>query len=246
MNAWDKFVFRLMENLAAPYSILSRVLPQVVVLVVIVYISSSVYVYYQHLDWISAVYAGVSLVTTIGLYSPDLNSMPVTEKVVLIAIMATSVATYASVFTGVVSVVSKRYLWVDARGRWRGSHLKGHVVIVGNSMEILEAARKLDSLGEEYVVLTNDQELASRLGRDDVIIGDPTRDEDLRAAGVQSAKSAVVMMTEDNESLLVTLRIQKLNPPLRVVVGVKEDTMKDVFETAGPTWSSRLGAWRGG
>jgi len=233
VNRWNKLLFKLLENLAAPYSILSRVLPQLIILAVIVYLSSAVYVYYQHLDWISAVYAGVSLVTTIGLYSPNLNTMPTSEKVYLIVIMATAVATYASVFTGIVSVLSKRYLWVDARGRWRGSHMRGHVVIAGNSIEIVEAAKKLESLGEEYVVLTNNQDLASKLGRDRVIIGDPTHDEDLKAAGIQRAKSAMVMMNEDNESLLVTLRIQRLNPPLRVVVGIKEDTMRDVFETAG-------------
>ncbi len=39
---------------------------------------------YQHLDFISAIYAGVNVVTTVGLYAPNISQMTDTEKIVLI------------------------------------------------------------------------------------------------------------------------------------------------------------------
>lgn len=233
MRGLRSLILKTLEYLVAPYSVLSRVLPQVMLLGVVVYVTTLVFVHYQHLDFLSGLYAATSLVTTIGLYSPEVTTMPGSEKAILTVIMVVSVATYTSVITGVISVITKRSVWIDARGRWRGRHMRDHVVVIGDSAEVLEATLKLGTMGEEYVVLTNSQELVPKLSRDKVIIGDPKNEADLTATGVREAKSALVIMSSDNDSLLVTLKLQKLKPSLRTVVEIRDDSLRDAFVTAG-------------
>ncbi|MFP3292971.1 MAG: hypothetical protein RXP77_01385, partial [Nitrososphaeria archaeon] len=92
----NRHLMSILEVLAAPYSVFYRVLPQAVALGILIYISSYIYMSYQHLDPISALYAGVSLVTTIGAYAPSLGEMSSAEKLVLAVVMVASVSAYAS------------------------------------------------------------------------------------------------------------------------------------------------------
>ena len=229
----NRHLMSILEVLAAPYSVLYRVLPQVVALGILIYISSYIYISYQHLDPISALYAGVSLVTTIGAYAPSLGEMSSAEKLVLTVVMVASVSAYASAAVTIINTVSNRQTWRDARARWRGSHVKGHVLIVGDKPDIVHATSKLESMRDEYMVLTGKGEMMGQVPASRVIIGDPLDEGELRAAGADAARVIIVMMSGDDDALAALLRIRRVNPGVRVLVEINDDGMRDVFEAAG-------------
>ncbi|BBE42584.1 potassium channel family protein [Conexivisphaera calida] len=229
----NRRLLSLMEILAAPYSVFRRVLPQVATLGVLIYISGYIYISYQHLDLISALYAAVSLVTTIGAYAPSLSEMSAAEKLVLTVVMVAAVSVYASAAVTIINTVSNRQTWRDARARWRGSHVKDHTLIVGDKPDVAHAASKLESMREEYVVLTSKSEMLGPLPASRVILGDPLDERELKAAGADAARVVIVMMSEDDDGLAVLLRTRRLNPDARVLVEVNDDSMRDVFEAAG-------------
>ncbi len=229
----NRLLLSLLEILAAPYSVFRRVLPQIAVLAVLIYISGYIYISYQHLDPISAIYAAVGLVTTIGTYMPSLSEMGPFEKVVLTVVIVAAVSVYASAAVTIINTVSNRQTWRDARARWRGSHVKDHILIAGDKPDVVHAASKLESMREEYIVLTNKSELLGPLPASRVILGDPLDERELRAAGADVARVVMVMMSEDDDSLAVLLRARRLNPSVRVLVEVNDDSMRDVFEAAG-------------
>ncbi|MGC9116505.1 MAG: hypothetical protein ACP5ID_02680 [Conexivisphaera sp.] len=179
----NRHLISLMEFLAAPYSVLRRVVPQILVLGALIYVSAYVYISYQRLDVLSAIYAAVSLVTTIGAYAPSLSEMSASEKIVLSVVMVAAVSAYASAAVTIINTVSSRQAWRDARARWRGSHLAGHVLIVGDKPDVVHAASKLEVMREEYVVLTDNSGMMGPLPASKVIIGDPLDEKELRAAG---------------------------------------------------------------
>ncbi len=226
-------ILSVLEILAAPYSVVGRVLPQVAALAALIVISAYIYIVYQHLDPLSSIYAAVSLVTTIGAYAPSLGEMGASEKVILTVVMVASVSTYASAAVTIINTISNRQTWIDARARWRGSHVKGHVVIVGDKPDVVHAASKLEAMREEYVVLTNKSEMLGPLPAGKVILGDPLDERELRAAGVDAARVVIIMMSEDDDGLAVLLRTRRLNPEARALVEVNDDSMRDVFEAAG-------------
>jgi voltage-gated potassium channel Kch len=230
---WNRYLIPLIENFVAPYSVLRKILPQILLLGLAVYINAWVFMVYQHLDFISAIYAGVNVVTTVGLYAPDISQMTDTEKIVLIITIIFAVGLYTSIIQSIVSTVINRSTWQDAKARWRGSHMKGHTVIVGEGEIIASAVRRLERLGIDYIVLTPSKDIANKIRNDRVIIGDPKDDKNLLSAGILEAKNAIVSMQNDMDTLLITLKIQKVNPPLQVISVVKDSNLVDVFKTAG-------------
>ncbi|MDP7982145.1 MAG: NAD-binding protein [Conexivisphaerales archaeon] len=229
----NRRLLSLMEVLAAPYSVFRRVLPQVSVLGILIYISAYIYLVYQHLDVISAIYAAVSLVTTIGAYAPSIEEMSAAEKMILTVVMIAAVSVYASAAVTIINTVSNRQTWRDARARWRGSHVMNHSLIVGDKPDVMHAASKLESMREEYVVLTNNSQMLGPLPASRVIIGDPLDERELKAAGADAARVIMIMMSGDDDALAVLLRTRRLNPSARVLVEINDDSMRDVFEAAG-------------
>ncbi|MGC8847976.1 MAG: potassium channel family protein [Conexivisphaera sp.] len=229
----NRRLLSLMEVLAAPYSVFRRVLPQVSVLGILIYISAYIYLVYQHLDVISAIYAAVSLVTTIGAYAPSIEEMSAAEKMILTVVMIAAVSVYASAAVTIINTVSNRQTWRDARARWRGSHVMNHSLIVGDKPDVMHAASKLESMREEYVVLTNNSQMLGPLPASRVIIGGPLDERELKAAGADAARVIMIMMSGDDDALAVLLRTRRLNPSARVLVEINDDSMRDVFEAAG-------------
>jgi K+ transport systems, NAD-binding component len=230
---WNRIVIPILENLVAPYSVFKRIYIQIMLLGVAVLINAIVFVNYQHLDWISAIYAGVNVVTTVGLYSPNIYQMTSTEKIILTLTIILAVGLYTSIIQSIVATLISRVTWNDAKARWRGRHMKGHTILIGNGTEILSAVRRLNRLGVDYIVLTSSKDIANNNRGDAVILGDPKDDNNLISAGVNYAKNAIVIMENDMEALLITLKLQKLNPPLKVIVAIRDYSLTDIFKTAG-------------
>ena len=242
MRTRSRLLLDVLELLAAPYSVLARVVPQLVAIAVIIAVSALTFMTYQRLDPVSAVYAAVGLVTTVGLYTPSISSMPSVEKVILTVMVGSSVAVYATLITGVISTVTRRSVWVDARARWRARHLKDHIVILG---DLAEAAEELDGFGVEYVIVTRNESLASRLESRRALIGDPTSEAELRAAGVEAASAVVIALDNDLENLAALIRVRRLNPRARVVVLVHHEDLTDVFKSAGANHVIRVRRYLG-
>ncbi len=200
---------------------------------ILIYISAYIYLVYQHLDVISAIYAAVSLVTTIGAYAPSIEEMSAAEKMILTVVMIAAVSVYASAAVTIINTVSNRQTWRDARARWRGSHVMNHSLIVGDKPDVMHAASKLESMREEYVVLTNNSQMLGPLPASRVIIGGPLDERELKAAGADAARVIMIMMSGDDDALAVLLRTRRLNPSARVLVEINDDSMRDVFEAAG-------------
>ncbi|BAB67563.1 potassium channel family protein [Sulfurisphaera tokodaii] len=233
IRIWNKYIIRILETIAAPYSVLRRIYIQLVLLSIVVYTIALVFVYYQGLDWISAIYAAVNVITTVGLYAPDIYQMPSQEKLFLTVMILFTVGLFASMAQSLISTILNRNTWIDARARWRGKLMKGHIVVIGNTESILSAVKRLEILGKDYVVVTSSKKLYDELKSDKVIFGDPNDENNLLTAGIKNASSAIIAMEDDSQTLLITLKVQKLNPPLIIVTMIKDSSLIDVFKTAG-------------
>jgi len=233
----SRLLLEVLEVLSAPYSVLSRLMPQMAALAIIIAITAYVFMYFQHIDLVSAVYASVGLVTTIGLYTPPLSAMSSSEKLSLTVLVLASVATYTTIVMNIVSTVTRRTVWIDARARWRASHVKDHVIVLGDMPEV---ATELDRMGVEYVMVTNNESLAASLQNHRVIIGNPTSERELRAAGVEFAAVVIIALDNDSDSLTALIRVRKLNPNVRTVVLVHNEDLTDVFLDAGASQVVRL------
>lgn len=237
MKTKQKWLLDILEVFFAPYSIISKIMPQLIAIAVVIVITSEVFIYYQHLDIISAVYASVGLITTIGLYTPSINQMPPLEKIFLTVLVGSSVAIYTTLITGIIMTLSRRTVWIDARARWRASHMKGHIVVLG---EMKELAEELEKIKADYVMIVRNEEIAKRIPSSHVIIGNPTSELELKNAGIEDASVVLIALENDLDNMTALLRIRKMNPKARTVVIINDESLHDVFRDAGASQVIRI------
>lgn len=97
-----------------------------------------------------------------------------------------------------------------------------HIVICGIEQQSKHLIEELEAREVNYVVIVQSEETALEFLEEDipVIYGDPTSAETHRRACVDGAK-AVVVDTEDNQSVSALLAIRELNEAIRTVVLVE-------------------------
>jgi voltage-gated potassium channel len=110
--------------------------------------------------------------------------------------------------------------------RWRKT-LRNHTVVIGYGVKGRSAVATLISngipLGELVVVDPDPTSIADANDTGLVaVLGDATRSDVLRRAGVPAAKRIIITTGRDDASVLATLTARQLNPSAEIVVAVRE------------------------
>ena len=92
-----------------------------------------------------------------------------------------------------------------------------------------------DTLLDLLVVVTDDEDFAVHLRAAGilVVVGDPTDNDDLLAAGVTRARAIMVMLNQDTESLLTVLTARNLSERLNITAAAIEEDLKVKMVKAG-------------
>lgn len=109
--------------------------------------------------------------------------------------------------------------------------LQGHMIVCGSGPTAVYAAREL-AVVERPVVLvaastTEAEEFSSDLPDVPVVLGDPTDDQILKAAGIERAGGVIACSESDNQNVVITLTARQLNPSVRIV-----SRLQDVHQEA--------------
>lgn len=104
--------------------------------------------------------------------------------------------------------------------------LEGHMIVCGSGPTALYAAREL-ARAERPVVLVAAtaaelEELRADVPDIPIVVGDPTDDDVLIAAGVDRAAGVIAGTEADNENVVITLTARQLNPRVRIVARVQD------------------------
>ncbi|MCU0514395.1 MAG: NAD-binding protein [Anaerolineae bacterium] len=93
------------------------------------------------------------------------------------------------------------------------------------------------TLLDVVVVITEDKDYAGHLRSAGlrVLEGQPTSDETLRQAGIEQARSMVVVLDDDTETLLTVLTAHHLNDKLPITAAVLDDAMGQKIIRVGAT-----------
>ena len=101
------------------------------------------------------------------------------------------------------------------------AELEGHMIVCGGGPTAMYATAELHQVERPVVLVCPTKKeaeaAASRLPAVAVILGDPTDDDILRAAGVERAFGLIACSEGDNENVVITLTGRQLNPRLRIV-----------------------------
>lgn len=117
----------------------------------------------------------------------------------------------------------------------RIDNLKDHFIVCAFGRVGRAVARQLRAEDVPFVVIDRDEELEPRMIDEDVLhlVGDPTQQDVLMAAGIERAKGIVTAVDSDAENVYITLTARALNPRIFVVARAAQGQTIDRLERAG-------------
>jgi Trk K+ transport system NAD-binding subunit len=161
----------------------------------------------------------LTVLNTVGGVNPNPGS-PIGEQVIQVIVMLAGIAVVPVITAAVVEAVVNARLAADT-GRLRGP-VADHVVVVGLGNVGTRVLQQLHDLGVPVVAVDRSGEargaqFARELGVP-LVLGDASLAETLREASIETARSLVVLSTDDVTNLEAALHARAARPDLRVVL----------------------------
>lgn len=180
------------------------------------------------LSYLDSLYFTVVTVTTLG-YG---DIVPVTERARLVdAFLVTPVRIFVWVmFIGTAYQFIIQKYWEEYRMNRALKKMKEHVIIAGYGTTGTAAVAELVHKGydkDRLIVIDLEEDrikMAAEAGATG-LLGDPSREDVLKRAGVDKASALITTTPHDDTNVLITLTAKDLNPSLKVIsrVGQKEN-----------------------
>lgn len=218
-----------------PFFILKHIWIQLLILIFMFLICAYVFQYYQGLDWLTALLASVSTITTIGIYAPNIVNMAGTEKISLIIIFIVAVGSAASLLQGTLSAVLSKEGYVEEIDEVKAQKMREHVIVMGYSFMGKYVTENLKQLGIDSVILTKDEEqtqLAQAKGNIAFTAPVTHSFEALEKASIKSARAIVITYDDDGDNMLAVMSAKKLNPTIKIITIVNNRELIDGAKAA--------------
>ena len=102
--------------------------------------------------------------------------------------------------------------------------LNRHIIICGYGRTGEYIARDLQKMKKSFVVIESDPERVKLMDQENVlyILGDPSDEDHLEAAGVTRAESLVASLPKDADNLFLTINARSLNRDLHIIARVQD------------------------
>lgn len=164
----------------------------------------------------------VNLLTTLGDFSLFNDS----QKLFMIAGMFTSIVFGGYVLTQLIGILSSDAMIALRENRVAKrslNHLTGHVVVLGLSPIGQLIAQHLQAAGETVVIIERHDDRAAKASELGYLVvqtdaGTSIDDDELKQAGVNSAKAFVITTEDADRNVALTLMAHALNPKLKIAV----------------------------
>jgi voltage-gated potassium channel len=192
-------------------------------LVVLVFVVGTIGYKLLGLGWNDAAYQTVTTITTVGFR--ELKVFSDGEQIFTMVIIVTGVSTVLYTFTlGVQVVVEGQLREIYGRRRMDSkiAKLENHVVLCGWGRVGQAIADDLVHAGRDVVVIDADHVRVADLSLP-TVVGDATRDDTLRGAGLERATTLIAALSGDAENLFVTLTGRAMKPDLFIVARARQD-----------------------
>jgi voltage-gated potassium channel len=185
---------------------------------------------------IDAAYMTTLAVTTAG-FNP-VRTLEGAEQVFTMTIAVFGVTIFIAILTVLGGALADGRLAIASRRRRmqrRIEDLHNHFIVCAYGRVGRTTAREFEADGVPFVVIDSLEELEDQMIQDGVnfIVGDPSSEAVLNAAGIARAKGLVCAMDSDAVNVFITLVARSLNENIFIVARASEATAADRLYKAG-------------
>jgi voltage-gated potassium channel len=214
-----------------------RLRPVVVAFAVVLVVATVGYLLLDNeYGWFDGLYMSVITIGTIGY--GEVHPLDTVGRVWTVFVVGLGYATFiygsATLTSMFVSQEFRRFRTERRRYRMRDD-LRDHVIVVGFGRVARASIASLARTHRSLVVIEENGDLADEietLAGAIPLIGDARKEEILRDAGIERAV-ALVTAVDDPTNLVVTLTARAINPDVRIVSRLNEETWRDRLRRAG-------------
>jgi len=180
-------------------------------------------------SWLDSLYMTVITLTTVGYGEiVDLSANPA-GRIFTMVLLLVGIGGAGYFFSSTTAFILEGQL-KDVFWRRRMTRdiaaLTNHSIVCGSDETALYAARELRAVHRDAVLVCDDPARADVLREEfpemPMVVGDPTLDEVLAAAGIARAAGVLVCTRSDKDNLIVTLTARQLNPKIRIVSRIED------------------------
>ncbi len=192
--------------------------------------------YDGHVSFLDVVYFTMISITTTGF--GDITPVSSQSRLVEATIVTPIRVLVLFIFVGTAYNFLIKRSWEAWRMRRIQERLSGHHIVLGFGISGSQAVRELIERGtdpQRIVVVDPSAERleeAEALGCN-VLEGDASRDENLRAVRIEKASSILVSAGRDDSSILIVLTARHLAPGVPISVVVRAEDNEDLAQQAG-------------
>lgn len=209
---------------------------RILVLLLGVLIFGSIAFYYfergsiEELNLGDALYWVLVTITTVGY--GDIRPTTLGGRIIFVLVALGGIGTIAYVLEQLVSFSTKNQIKVlFGSGAVK---MKRHTIIVGWNAKAEEAIKELRHADEAFLVVGSELDHAA-LNAEEIhhISGDPTKSETLNRCNIKEAKTLMLSLDDDSETIMVALASRKQNPTINIIATCEAQEHVDMMRGAG-------------
>ncbi|RCV65181.1 voltage-gated potassium channel [Methanophagales archaeon] len=177
-----------------------------------------------------ALYWVVVTITTVGY--GDVAPITLGGRILFVLVALGGISTIAYVFEQLIAFSTKNQIEVlFGSGAVK---MKRHTIIVGWNAKAEEAIKELKSEDEAFLVVGSELDHAA-LNAEEIqhISGDPTKSETLSRSNIKEAKTLMIPLEDDSETIMVALAVRKQNPNINIIATCEAREHVELMRGAG-------------
>jgi len=233
-----KLSFLLYRMMYGPTSFIRAGYRQILILICMFIFGTWIFARFEGLPGLLALFASVSTVTTIGLFTPNngnVFAMNRNEVILVIILMIVSVGSGASLVQSTVNMAANERGRITAE-RKLVKKLRNQIIVYGYSHMGKYITQRLEEVGYDYVVITRLPDVYNELKKNDLFVVLESETDivgALQSAGIDKASLAVVADVNDSVNMRFILTARKLRPDIRIHTVVHDPSLTEMAKDAG-------------
>ncbi len=233
-----KLSFLLYRMFYGPLSFVRAGYRQLLILLCMFIFGTFIFSHYEGLPNLLALFASVSTVTTIGLFSPNngnVFAMSRTEVILVVVLMIVSVGSGTSLLQSTIGMASSERGRAEAKKRLV-KRLKKHIIVYGYNHMGKYIIERLEEIDYDYVVITRIPDVYNELLKKDFFVVLENETDiigALKSAGIEKASLVIVSDINDSDNLRFILTARKLRPDVKIHAVVHDPSLTEMAKDAG-------------
>ena len=193
-------------------------------------------------NFLDALYMTIITITTVGFQ--EIHPLSTGGKVFTMCLVASSIF--------VVTYAVSYFIDTLAEGKWKEylqrreikmeiHHLTNHYIVCGCGVVGREVIEYFTKAREKFVVIEKDEtkikEALQNFPDFPYILGDATREENLKEAQIEKARGLLALVGNDPDNVYIVLTAKYLNPKLRIVARAIIPESIEIMKKAGADYA---------